>query len=375
MRPVSASLLATVRGSHQIKVRARVCSTFQSTTDPDGTEVPILDGDVISDATAQIRSTLDLTTDGTAVPWPRAADDLLQPFGNEVYVERGVVLGGGATEWVGLGYFRIQTPEQDRPPDGPIRIAAQDRMAGIVEARLIDPVQFGATNLYGDVVEALVLGVYPDAMVEYDDDLATQPLQRAAVATDDRWAFLDSMFASVGKIWYWDHRGRLQVRAQPTGSTADLDVMAGRGGVLVTSARTITREGIYNAVVATGQGADSSAPVRAVAYDANPSSPTYYGGRFGQVPQFITSPFVVTVGQARLAAEAALRRSLGLPYQIDLTAVPNPAIEPWDTIRVRQSTRLGAELHQVRRVEIPLVADRAMTCQTAEQTAVRIGRA
>ena len=65
MRPVSAAFLAALRGSHTMVVRARVCSTFQTGTDPDGTSVSILSGKVTVDGTADIRTTLDMSVDGT----------------------------------------------------------------------------------------------------------------------------------------------------------------------------------------------------------------------------------------------------------------------------------------------------------------------
>src|SRR5687768_5908735 len=104
MRPVTAGFLTTVRGSHSMAARARVVAAGGSGTDPTGTEIPIIGGDVRMDADAAIRSTLDLTTgetsnDGTGVNWPRHAADLLAPYGNELYVERGVQVIGGAVEW------------------------------------------------------------------------------------------------------------------------------------------------------------------------------------------------------------------------------------------------------------------------------------
>lgn len=372
MRAASDAFLRTVTGSHAMTARARVCSTYQSAVDPDGDEVEILDGDADFDALAAVRSTLDLTTAGSGM-WPRRAADLLAPYGNEIYVERGVVFGNGTTEYVGLGFFRIETPEQARPSDGPIRVSAKDRMSGIVDGRLMSPMQFAAGVTYGSIMEQLVTEVYPDAVIDWDDDSDGDVIGRAVIAEDDRYGFLDKMVTSLGKIWYWDYRGRLQVKAQPTADTPSAEVMAGAGGVLIGSSRTLTRSGVYNAIVATGQGADNTRPVRAVAVDNNPDSPTYYAGRFGPVPGFFTSSFITSIGQAGVSAEALLRRSVGLPYSVDFQSVPNPAFEPWDCVRVRQSTKEGSELHLLQRVQIPLVADRAMTAETREQTVVLVG--
>lgn len=365
MRPVSDRFLRTVRASHAVKARARVVAAGQTGTNPTGTEIPILSGDVQLDGTADIRSTLEMETDGNGM-WPTQASSLLAPYGNEVFVERGVQFGGGTTEWVSLGYHRIQAPEQDDAPNGPIRISGQDRMAGIVEARLLAPRPYASTVTYGSVVSDLVGEVYPWATIQWDDSTNTQTLNRPVIAEEDRYAFLNDLITSVGKIWYWDYRGVLVIADPPSPTDPVFDVNHGAGGVLVSLSRRLTREGVYNAVVATGEAADTNSPARAVAVDNNPASPTYWYGNFGKVPRFYSSPFVTTNAQALSAAQSMLTRSLGLPYAVDFSMVPNVALEPYDPIRVRYPGR--EEVHVIDRMTVPLAADGALTASTREQT-------
>lgn len=372
MRPVTAQFLSTLTGSHTMSARARVCATFQTGTDPDGEDVPILAGSVTLDGTADVRSTLDLTTDGTRM-WPVYAADLLAPYGNEIYVERGVQYSAATIEWCGLGYFRIETPDQRQPPDGPIRIVAKDRMAGLIDARLLAPVQYASAVSYGAVVTQLVTQVYPTATIIWDDATNAVAIGRDVIVEENRYGFLDDLVRSVGKIWYWNHRGELVITDAPAVSDPVWDVQAGAGGVLVSMSRSLSRAGVYNAVVAVGEAADSATPVRGVAIDSSPTSPTYYYGRFGPVPRFYNSPFLTTDAQAEAAATAELSRQLGLPYNVDFSAVPNPALEPYDPVRIRASAGSGAETHVLETVTVPLVADAVMTATTREQTAVLIG--
>ena len=372
MRPVSDAFLNTLRGSHTMTADARVCTTFQTGTGPDGTEIPILGGDVIADANADKRATLDLVTVGNAM-WPTPGNLLLAPYGNEIFVRRGIQYGNGTTEWVSLGYYRIQTPDQDVAPDGPIRIVAWDRMAGIVDGRLLAPVQFLAARTYGSVMEELVTEVYPLAMIEWTDGGDTDTLGRDLITEEDRYGFLNDLVTSLGKIWFWDHRGILVVREQPTADQPVFEVNSGHRGVLVNLSRRLTRERVYNAVVATGEGTDTVSPVRAVAIDNNPLSPTYFFGRFGPVPRFFNSPLMTTDDMVAKTAETMLRKQLGLPYNVDFTAVPNPALEPWDPIRIRYSSRHGPETHIIERITIPLVASAPMTASTREQTVILVG--
>src|SRR5690606_27376655 len=183
MRPVSERFLRALRGSHGMSARARVVAPGQTGTDPDGTEVGIIDGAVELDATADVRSTLELTTPGRGM-WPSRDNQLLAPYGNELFVERGVQFGGGVTEWCSLGYHRIYGIEQDDPPDGPIRIAASDRMSAIVDARLTEPRQLAASMTYGQAVSSLVHEVLPWAQIEWDDNTSNRALGRTVLVEE-----------------------------------------------------------------------------------------------------------------------------------------------------------------------------------------------
>ena len=371
MRPVSDRFLSTLRGSHQAVAQAFVVAAGQTGVSPTGTEIAITGGDVQLDATADVRSTVMLDGVGPDI-FPTAAGDLLAPYGNEVFVRRGIAFGGGSVEWVSLGYFRINAAEQDGVL-GPIRIIGQDRMGGIVKARLVAPQQFAATDTYGEVVDDLVLEVYPWATILWDDASDTDALGRTLIAEEDRYAFLNDLVTGLGKIWYWNHRGELVIKDAPDPADPVWDVDAGAYGVLIEMGREISDEGVYNAVVAYGEALDTTTPPRAVAYDNNPDSPTYWEGPFGKVPRFFSSPFITTTTQARSAAAALLRQNLGVPYNVDFAAIVNPALEPWDPVVISLPRR--AETHIIERLTVPLAASQAMTGQTREQTLVVIGEA
>lgn len=370
MRPVSDRFLSSLRGSHQAVTQAFVVAAGQTGTSPTGTELAVISGDVQLDAGADIRSTISLTVDGTGA-FPDNAGDDLAPYGNELFVRRGLAFGGGRVEWVSLGYFRINSAEQDEAPDGPIRLAGQDRMGGIVKARLIAPRQYAATDTYGYVVTDLVQEVYPAAVIEWDDVTDTDPLARTVIAEEDRFAFLDELVTGLGKIWYWDHRGHLVIKDVPDPGDPVWDVDSGENGVLIGMGREISDEGVYNAVVVTGEALDTEAPPSAVAYDNNPDSPTYWDGDFGKVPRFYASSFITTEAQAQTTANAMLRSNLGVPYNVDFQSIVNPALEPWDPIAVRLGRR--TETHVLSRLTVPLSPTAAMTAETREQTLVVIG--
>lgn len=359
MRPCTDEYLQAVRATHRMHARARVLTTFQTGTNPTGVTIPILSGAVKMDARADIRSRLDLTTDGT--DWDHTPAGLITPYGNEIFVERGVELIGSMIEWVSLGYFRIYGCPQEEAPDGPIDVEARDRMSGLIDARLEAPVQYLASNTVGQVFDDLVTAVYPGATITFDDALDGELLGRTVVAEEKRYEFLRDLATSYGKVMWWDHLGVLQVASPPDPGVPVLDVNHGAGGILVSLSKEVSREGVYNAVVATGEGADGTTPAFGVARDLNPNSPTYYFGKFGPVPRFYNSQFIKDDTQATAAARSLLMQSLGLPYNVDLAAVPNPCLEVLDPVRVAYDYDRAPEIHVLDELTVGLTATDPMT--------------
>lgn len=329
-------------------------------TNPTGTVLTILDGDVQLSAFADVRGTLDLTVDGTG--WdPRYGRSPLQPYGNEIFVERGIMLGGGP-EWVSQGYFRIEEVTQQSVPNGPLRITGNDRMKGIADAKLLAPRQFSSGASFSQAFTTLVQEVYPSATIDFN--VTDQALGRAMTVDSDRQGFLADLADALGATMFWDYRGHFVVSAIPDPATTAPAFTAdyGEGGVLVSAARTVSRTDMYNAVVASGEGADTTTPVTATAYDRDPRSPTYWAGNFGQVPYQYSSPAITNKGQALVAASAQLRKVTGLPYTIDLSMVPHPGLEPLDVVRVEYPG--SYDDHIVDTIAIPLTASAAMTGTT-----------
>lgn len=367
--PVSQRFLDAVRGSHNIISTARIIPPGSSGLEIPGENLLIIAGSVTLDSTANVRGSLDLEV---AAPWPEDPSVAnVTPYGTELQITRGIVYGDGSVERAALGIYRIETVEQPDAPKGPLRVTAKDRMAGIIEARLERPAQYLAGfNTYGGVVSDLVTAVYPDQVIEWDDSTETAPIGRDVIAEDKRFEFLDDLVKSVGKVWFFDHRGVLIVRDPPDPSVPVFEVNAGPEGVLVTVSRAISREGVYNAVVATGEALDTVPPPVAVERDLDPSSVTYYLGPYGKVPRFFSSPFITTELQAESAAASLLLQSVGLPYSVDFTVVPNPALEPLDPVRLTYPTNLLSdpqtvqEIHILDQVQIGLSSEGAMVCGT-----------
>lgn len=374
MRPVTDRFLNAVRGSHKIAVKALALEAGQSGTQPTGVELKALSGNVKYEWSAAIRATLELKVMVTSsVGFPTAATDPLDVSGKEIIVYRGIDYGAGETELVSLGYFRIDTDEQDIPVNRPITISAPDRMAGIVDARLEQPRQYTTAWTYGDAVEDLVTEVYPAAVIEWDDATSGVHLGSNVMQDEDRYALLDDLVTAVGKICYWDYRGVLVVRNIPDPDVVVGEIRHGPRGTLTGLKRRRSRVGAVNIIVATGEATDERPAARGVARDDNPASPTFWQGPFGPVPDFYSSPLLTTDQMATKAARTILDRRLGLSYSVDLSAIPNAAFEVGDPVLVSYSDEAGAEIHIIDSMTIGLGANEAMTATMRERSVGRGG--
>lgn len=365
----AADFADIVSGSHTARFRCVAVDGFQTGDDPTGTDLKLIDGEIELDATADVRGAGSVTV---AEPWPRVRNRALSIFGAEVFVARGVDGGASGTLWAPLGYYRISEVEQSDAARSPLSLTLEDRMATIIDSRFMAPRQWLTGTTVGSIVDEIVLEIYPDAEIVYDDDSYLSELGRSLIAEESRYEILTTLADGLGKVVYWDGEGKLRFETIPDEDTPIWTVSAGYKGVMVESKRSLSRDGVYNALVVLGEGADDINPVRAVAFDAQESSPTFFGGPFGQVPRFYSSPFITTQFQAENAAVNLLRQSLGAPFDVGLSAVPNPALKPYDVIRViyNDGTR---ELHIVEKVSIPLTNDGSLDVSTRQSTIVHVG--
>lgn len=373
MRPVTDSFLNTVRGPHKAVFRARLVHPWATGVNPAGagSPIPIVKGDVTFDVNSDVNGTMDLTISADFAS--------INAYSDEVYLERGVMYANGTSEYVGLGYFRINTAEDDFIEDSKfdepvIRITGEDRMANLRDARVTSPIQFTASTAVASVIDFLVQDVMPTVVTVYDT--VNWPGGTAGATTlgsdhfvdQDRLAFIQELVAAYGKICYFDYAGRFVVKDAPsTTGTPVFNINSGAYGVLVHASRAISRDGVYNAVVASGEAADANVPpVYSIATDVDPASPTFYGGPFGKVPRFFQSSFLTTVEQCYSTAQKLLAAGHGLPYSVTLGMVPNPALEAWDVVSVTYAEGT-VEVHIIDQITYSMSVDEEMSVQTRKQ--------
>jgi hypothetical protein len=362
---VSDRFLDVISGSHRAVVRVQVLPTAsgqfpQFGANPaGGIELPLLDGDVKLTSTADVNGSVDFTISGDY--W-----DVLQPFGAELFVERGVDFGDGTRELVPCGYYGIEEISRDNL--GPVRVTAFDRGRRLQRNRVLYPIEFAAGTTHQAIFDCLVNGKLPSGespnnygmflratvpvvFSGYDPELAK--IGSSLLCEDDSRAFLAKIADARGCVLRFARTGELLVQPRNLAPGADpvYTVKPGAGGNLVSWSQKVTRDGVYNMIVARGSDPANPTGYR-LAYNVEAASPLKWDGPFGVVTRYYASPLLLTNESADIAAETVLSRYKGLPSSLSMMAVPNPALDPLDVV---QAT-LGATTatHLVDQVSIPL---------------------
>lgn len=317
-----------------------------------GTPLEFTDGQVTLDRTAQHRGGVTLTIPDVTL-FPTDPSDLLSPKGTMVYVQRGIAYPDGSTELVDLGQYRIESIQRDLPSGG-LTLTGWDKSRQLLDERFTNPRTL-ANQLVTDAILTLIGEVYPSGQT-YTFFSSTTHIPKTTVQKD-RWPTIQQFAQLIGCEIYPDNHGAWILREIPDPADADpvWTVDAGRTGVLVTASDVVTRENGWNGVVASGTPLTGTPPVPGIVHDDALGSPTLWGGPYGRVPAFYSSPGITTHTQAVTVATAMLRDLLGSYQSLDFSAVPNPALEPGDAITVIGADGVS-QLHLLDQVVIPLSA-------------------
>lgn len=353
MYPVSADFLRSLSLSHVMVARVDAYYAGQLVR----ANVPFSSGSVTVDRGSKTRRKLSLTvTDPALLPW--GATDVLAPYGQQLVVSRGIRYTNGDEEWVPLGTFRIDNPSGD-VHFGPVTVSGTTMESAIVDDKFQVPTTTKGMGGCVDAITTLIRQTLPDAVVT--NLTAGERNPTVAVATwdagNDRWDAVVQIAMAMSATVYVDAQDRFVIADLPdvVNGTVAWDIADGEGGNLISSARSINRTGVCNAVVASGENtASGAAPVSGIARDTSPSSPTRWGGPFGKVTKFISSALWLTQGDCQNAANFALFDATAPNVETSLDTLPNPALEGDDIVRLVNAGR--KERYLVQSVTIPLTA-------------------
>lgn len=333
---------------------------------PDG--LPFYRGGIHVDATRLTRRTLTgLRVDATDDNW-----DLLSPVGTQLRCWRGFRYGPGRSELVPVGWFTLDQLSETYGDDWDGTIdTAPDLMAKVQRARFLRPRTFPAGTLIRVVISTLLSEVLGAVDVTATSGAV---LTSPAVYERDRIDTIEKACASIGATAWIGPNGTPHLANIPKLGAPVWTVDAGDDGVLYRATRQRATDEVYSAVVASGAQVDGSPPFKPqIAYDTDPTSPTYYLGPFGSVPYYMTSEFFTSAPQAMAAAAARLPMVTAPRAQMSLDAECNPALEGFDTIAVALPRRLRGqaavtERQMVRTFTVPLTPDGTQSMTTASSS-------
>lgn len=223
-----------------------------------------------------------------------------------------------------------------------IKIHAVDLSRALKMAQWEQPF-FVPTGLsYGDAAKLMVRDRLPDqiefsiASTEHTvEDLLVYGLDQGGDPCQD----VEELAQAAGCEVFFDPAGVCVFRPIPDPRFGDpvWEFDEDSNPVVTESERELSDEPIRNYIVVKGESTSSKNPVTAFAFDNDPASPTYVGGRLGKRVARLTFPLITTQEQAQAAADGTLHNSLGLADQVTITAVPMPALEPGDVVKVNVS--------------------------------------
>ncbi|WP_158226751.1 DUF5047 domain-containing protein [Amycolatopsis vastitatis] len=356
MFPLSTQARIALAQSHSMQARATVFSPTYGVL-----ELPISGGSVDVDATSKIRRSATVQADPRW--WPRSPTDLLAPYGSTCRVDYGIVLTSGDTEWVPLMSGYLDEASRTRPvsSSGDLTVKVVDPAARVAEDRLDVPAQTIANATAVGEIARLVRETL-GAQVEVVDQTGSGLVASVIVIERERWDAVEKLGDFLGAEAFFDQLGRLVIRPQPTMSQAPVwTVRTGNGGNLLTAKDKLSRELVYNRIVASGQRTDGVPAVYATATDT--TSLAYYGGPFGKKPRFYTSELLTTAAQCQTTADALLARVRGTAAQIEIETLVNPALDSGDVLTV-VDTMAGETHHVIDKLSVPLSPDGTQSITT-----------
>lgn len=346
MYPVTARFLATLAQPHRVVTQVTLFRTDGRIVDlaHSGGSVPV-------DRGSTIRRTCTVTAaDVSLIPTTPA--DELAVYGARIRLARGIDYQDGTQELVPLGVFRLDDVSGD-PLLGPVTLTGK-ALECVVQDDIFT-VPYRATGTVSTAITELIHRSIPDADVivaSLDPAIGSRTWDTGS----DPWAAVQEIAAVAGAECYTNADGSFVVAPLPDllAATPVWTVAAGEGGVYVKGVRGMSSSGVNNGILARGENAsDGAAPVQWLATDDDTGSPTYWGGPYGRRAKVYSSSTLVTESACRNAAELKLRAAKAPNATGDFSALPNPALEPGDVLRVIHPDGLR-ELHQVQSFTVPL---------------------
>jgi hypothetical protein len=321
-------------------------------------DLPVVTGDVTLTADSLVRGSLTLSVAGDDLALaPLDASSPLSTYGQEVNVRRGVALTSGVNELVSLGWYRINTAETmirwQQRANGlsvsgvQVSLDGEDRMASARDYRFTSPYQPSGT-----VHSAVRYLVQACGLPTASWTAANPNVTGSAVYEEDRLDALAALASSANAQVFVDGNGVVQLTPLPSLDNPQFTYRLGDVSQVLDLRLRTTREGVSNAVVAKSEStADGHPPLLSISQEV--SGPSRWGGPFGYVPAFYSSPLLTNQAMVDSAAATRLANLIsGRDLEVTISVMPDPRMEPNDVVLL--DLPVAQYTGRVREVKIPI---------------------
>jgi hypothetical protein len=348
MYPVSDRFLTALRTSHQIVTHVDVMFAGETVME----DLAVQEASVTVDGNGPVRRRCRVTLAVTEMP-----DELL-PLGSEIVLYRGVEFAFDDQELVPLGVFRIDRTTVTRPNPFVV-IEATDRSLLLADDKLIDPMPGTESTVLAEI-EALARDSVPEIVIN-NTATSAAALPEDQAYERERWEAMRSLADSVNAEVFFDAVGTLVIRDKPN-VDAETVWTVGAENALVSTNTSMDRLKTFNGVVVEG-GEYGETPLVGTATDDDPFSPTYWGGSFGRRPLFIQNNNLLSQAEVDDLAAKELALNKGLPRDVRLSNMVNPALDCGDVIQVDFVNGVS-EAHRIDNIQYNLGPSSQMVLQT-----------
>lgn len=294
--------------------------------------VRVEDGTVEADATADVRRRCSNVVITGAVP-PTTRSALLAPLGNEIQLERGIVLPDGTAGIWPLGVFGIDTSEVSEDSAG-IRVvlSGQDRAKTVADNGWDSPYQVTAGANAAAAIQALITDRFPAAAFNFAATTVTLPglLFGTSDQDNDPWKAAEQMATAAGLELFVDPNGTFTLRP-PVSTVSTAPTWAfGDGQVRLLGVNVkLSRDKSYTRVVAYSMSS-AGTPLQSIAALPSDAPRTFY----------YTTRAALTQAQLDTVAQALLTKVSGAFTDISFDAVPDPRLDV-DTVGTITRSSIG----------------------------------
>lgn len=278
---------------------------------------------------------------------------------------------GSPTINVPVGVFRLDS--MARGTRSALSLSGSSLESYVIEDTCVKSRTIAAGTAVLEAIKQLVWDSLPDAEFEYTAYAAGISTKIPYAVTLDvgasPWDLIDTLAFFAGADVYCSPQGRFRIEKRPTLFGSNIAPVAalqtGKDGSIINTTVSMARDKMYNAVLAQGQSTTTGvAPVSFHAKYENETAAMRWGGPFGQKTKILPGDKLLTTKALCMSkAFEELLNAVSVSRTIDVTATPNPALEPDDIVAITMPDNT-VETHMIKTLSIPLVYNGDWSCST-----------